>query len=538
MWSIRFIDTHRAIFYASALETIENRLLSSMEEIPVEHRPQDVRQALAPVLQSLAITCDQTVLPVTALEINTYARNIKGGQVDNGYSGYTDFFEGGYHGHPVYPYMQSKYSVLMKRLQRMLMNLSSQLTLAILRFARDIGLISNAWGANYGRLKEIRLSGDDRHNQSAQVLFFVFENSRTLVYKPSRLRTDKALADFLSLCRSEGPTVESIEREGYFWEKYIGISYLRTESDCKTYWYRAGTMLAAADLCDFSDGHFENVVATAEGPCIVDSETLCQHIRTRYDEGEEHSVLATGLIQSIGAQDKGWGLRAAYQVAGECVSEILYPHAVNERTLNLRVEMRGSRKTFLRNYPIRDGHFVSLLDYKEDFDRGLLDTYLYVIDNKRKILNDVWWGRYRNLSTRQILRDTLYYTLIERVSEQPNYAKDSFRLESMLHRYTDPVSDRFKAYAFLSQITDYERRALRRMDIPIFYSRIGDCDLIDGDGRRYRNFFPCSAVEQVRHRIARLDEAYAARQVEIVDHHMDLGIEFGRVPDIAEEDMS
>lgn len=45
-------------------------------------------------------------------------------------------------------------------------------------------------------------------------------------------------------------------------------------------------------------------------------------------------------------------------------------------------------------------------------------------------------------------------------------------------------------------------------------------------------------MEQVRHRIARLDEAYAARQVEIVDHHMDLGIEFGRVPDIAEEDMS
>jgi lantibiotic modifying enzyme len=533
-------DVHRVILYADYLEEAAESLCRKFQQYPQQYRPIDIDRAIASILLSLSQQCDQALLPVVSYEIFNYVEenNLRmqtcSGETER-YS-YHSFFMNGDNGKPIFSKIRNEYAFLLSRIANMTRQMTFQICLALDRFLVDISSIENFFRIDIGHVQSIELAGDDRHNNSSQVVYVHVDTGHTIVYKPSSLRTDNALHDFVSLCMGESlfmtRTVKSLDRGRYGWAEYVQFQQLTSQEECREYWSKAGALLAVMDMCDFCDGHFENVVATRTGPCIIDCETIFQYARLVFDNPlEEYSVLATGLIQKIGDEEHGRGALAAFQVAGNYVNESIYPHPINERTLDLRVSMSGARASSLKNYPVMSNQFVPLTDYRSQFIEGMEIAYQCIDHNKSRILSNSYWSIYKGLKIRQLLRDTIYYGLIERLSEQPRYARSKEKTLKLFGDKLFPNKEILQGLPGMSQVVHYEISSLSKMDIPIFYTHVDGCDLWDGDGNRYEHFIKEPAFKQVQRRIADLDEKYISRQVEIVSRHMDLGLMLGEIPD-------
>jgi type 2 lantibiotic biosynthesis protein LanM len=135
-------------------------------------------------------------------------------------------------------------------------------------------------------LTEISAPDADRHYHGKRVLIAHFAHGSRLIYKPRPMSMEAAFASMVARisevdARFWVPTVSVIEGDcgTYGWAEFLHQVDLPPEqanAQLAVYYQRAGRLLALVSVLAGRDMHMDNLIATADGPALVDCECLMQ----------------------------------------------------------------------------------------------------------------------------------------------------------------------------------------------------------------------------------------------------------------------
>lgn len=157
----------------------------------------------------------------------------------------------------------------------------------------------------------------DPHAGRRRVVSLGFDAGLRLVYKPRDVGLERVYNDLVSWGVGEGleprhRVLRLLERDGYGWVEFVSHDHCHDRAEVREYYRRAGGLLCLTTLLRGRDLHMENVIATRDGPVLIDLEMLMQPERspalipaTPPSTGEaraqwvERSCVATGLLSLI-----------------------------------------------------------------------------------------------------------------------------------------------------------------------------------------------------------------------------------------------
>ena len=175
-----------------------------------------------------------------------------------------------------------------------------------------------------GRVESIEPGMGDRHHGGRRVMALALrERASAIVYKPRDVGTRAGVERVRRLgaaprewtCHRRSPcsTVD-----GYGWVEFARFAELANVEQVRRYFRRAGALVCLAHVLRGRDLHMENVVATTEGPQLVDTEMLLQpESSTR--EGATDGDSAAGPSVQESCLGSGLALAAAERRSGRPV---------------------------------------------------------------------------------------------------------------------------------------------------------------------------------------------------------------------------
>jgi hypothetical protein len=279
-----------------------------------------------------------------------------------------------------------------------------------------------------------------------------------------------------------------------------------------------GRLVCFLDAMNFCDGHAENVVLTRDGPVVVDVETVLHHFDLSDGGDEERSILFTGLVQKPPTDEIDEGIHAPLQLPSSVVELLTTPYAQDDRTSDIVVRYRGLTR---RDAGVPDLGLV-VADHVGDVIDGYRETHQALMRHKHDLLGDnALWSRASECVVRHILRTTLYYSMLVRQWQRPEWYAAADRA-SAARRLLESLDASKRTSAF-------EAVEIRLGRIPLFEHRAGEPHLY-ARGRRYEHLLAGNGVEDVRSRLGRLDDAYAERQVEILENNLAADVSVAVLP--------
>jgi type 2 lantibiotic biosynthesis protein LanM len=134
-------------------------------------------------------------------------------------------------------------------------------------------------GADPGRLVQVDTSAGDRHQGGRAVAVLSFEHGARVVFKPRPVTVHGHFNDTVRWLNSRLAGLELrelavLERPGYGWVEYAAAAPCAGPADLRRFYWRLGALLALVHALGATDMHFENLIAAADQPVLVDLETL------------------------------------------------------------------------------------------------------------------------------------------------------------------------------------------------------------------------------------------------------------------------
>ena len=150
------------------------------------------------------------------------------------------------------------------------------------RFAEDRPAITTAFGHDtLGTLIDVQDNAGDSHARGRSVRILEFSCGRKVVYKPRPLDLHVRFTGVVRWLNGRLPglelsTVDALLRPGYGWLEFIEHAPCADLDDVDRFYRRQGVLLALLHALDATDVHYENIIAAADQPVLVDVETLLQ----------------------------------------------------------------------------------------------------------------------------------------------------------------------------------------------------------------------------------------------------------------------
>lgn len=348
----------------------------------------------------------------------------------------------------------------------------SALLEAVDRFHKDIHEITKhivTGSSRHHFIKKIEYIDSDRHNNCRTALKFTL-NKSILIYKPRSHSPDLIFNKIVNLlCLSSIiNTIKCLDMGSHGWVEFIRHSRCVSEKKEYEYFYKCGSLLAIAQIIGYCDGHFENLIATDNGPYLVDLETsFSSKTLKTIIEKDMNSLFYTGLIE-----DDSEERSTSAMIAFSKKTRIMYqPYAINDGSNKLRISYtkfvtsKNNNTPFMQSTPLNFRHWAKLIE-------GYKFTANIILSYKRLLLeSDVLNLLVSSTKVRVILRPTKLYYCLLRMSQQPHF--------SGWDEIKNILSDsEFKN----TNIISYELDALKRGDIPYFYKSAKRNNYIyDGD---------------------------------------------------------
>jgi len=501
--------------YARPLAQALERLRRALATVPDLPGPVEVTGCVATVGSSLRMQLDQAVLPVVVEELGrTAARgDLRGGTPQERYR---SFWEDG---HLSAERLARDYPVVSAALDVIAGSTADSVALAVRRLAAELPALQAAMPALSGPAVDITLVGGDRHAGGGQVLRFKLRDGGGVYYKPVPQSSSTLFHDFLGLLgvpeemRPARPRV--VEGSAHGWMQEVAFAPCATAAEVCRYWTRCGVLLAACCLLNFTDGHFENLIAAGEHPVLIDTETMLQNYSWRNPTGTLESVVDTGLVQPSDPRTPGRGSFSAFQVMGSDRLSTLAPFAVHRHTDAMGVGFRRITHAPPLNLPVLDGRFQSADGYLRELVQGFDTVFTLCRARRAKILAATdFWDRVAAHQGRQIIRETAHYARLLRLIQQPTSARSWPATDAELNRHL-----RVGTASRYDRLVPGEVAALRDQDIPYFTHLASATHLSCGPATHTR-FFRTPALAQVRQNIADRGPAFVAAQVAFLHDHL------------------
>ncbi|GLY88218.1 DUF4135 domain-containing protein [Actinoallomurus iriomotensis] len=512
----------RGALYAAELQAAETVLETAVAESFPSPPGEPAADRLRGARDALARQLDRTVLPVVCHEL-ALAREAGALSGRTPAERYEDFWAR----ERLTPgLLADRYPVVAAGLSVIASTGAATIAYAVRRLAADLPELVAAGiepsdprpAGPYGP-RSVTPVGSDRHAGGGQVVACVLRSGRRVYYKPVPLAATILLHDFADLLdlpdelRLRRPAV--VTRGTYGWQEEARFAPCASAAEVRRYWARCGVLLAVCCLLNFTDGHFENLVACGEHPVLVDTETLLQNYSWRNPSGRLESVVDTGLVQHADPDAPGRGAFSAFQVLGGARQYSLDPVPADDGTDTMTVGFSRLGHEPPVNLPVLEGRFQPAAGHLPELLTGFRAVFARCRERRAAILADgAFWDRVAAQESRQIIRETAYYTRLLRLAEQPAYAtsRDGVAAE-LARRLETPEGSRYDAL-----VAD-EVSALLAHDVPYFRHPVSGTTL-RAHTRTHPAFFRTSALSQVRANIADLGEEFAAAQAAFLTEHL------------------
>jgi type 2 lantibiotic biosynthesis protein LanM len=379
-----------------------------------------------------------------------------------------------------------------------------------------------------GAVIAVRTGLGDAHRGARSVALIEFASGWKAVYKPRPFGIDAHFQDLVTWInqRVKGlglRKVRCFDRTTYGWMEFVESQPCSSERELRTFYRRQGALLALLYVLHANDISAENLVAVGDQPVLVDLETLLQPriaAMRRADESPAEaaaadlvssSVIHAGLLPS---GKSGWAELSGMSIQdGSARSAIRIAHVEAGGTDLMRIRLQKATVARRHNQPNSSAGSVRLRDYTDHVVAGFSEVYEALRRHRAELAApDGPLTALRADEVRVLLRDTSTYGLILGMSFHPRLLRNRWDQEQHLDLLWREVAIK----PGLAPVTEGERFALWRGDIPVFTARCDDAAIVDDRGITVLANGVTSGGQMVDEQLDRLDDDDLARQVWLV----------------------
>jgi len=408
------------------------------------------------------------------------------------------------------------------------------------RLSRDreaLGRVFNS-GEDPGVVVGLNPMASDPHRGGRFVVELTFASGMRLVYKPRSLGVEAAFSSLLgwlngksTLLRLSAPQI--LNREEYGWVEYVERRPWASSGEAERYSQRVGMFLCLLYMLGATDCHYQNLITNGEHIVLPDLETLLHPdvpqktsppatsaaARRAYDK-LRHSVLGTGLLPSWQVGQRG---RVVFDISGLGVSDNqetpfmrLRWHCVNMDNMQAALDaapIRTEGGPFTTSGTTSDGERMRLS--VECLIQGFRQMYRLLIGCRDQMLASngplSWFCGHR---VRFLFRRTTFYAQLLECLTDPDSLRDQSQWLAVPEVLRDcPAS--VEAVA-CQRMIDSEKRALRRLDIPVFTASTDGTSLTLDGAEVVEDVLELPSIERARARLSALCEADLVEQISLI----------------------
>ncbi|MCX4743977.1 type 2 lanthipeptide synthetase LanM family protein [Kitasatospora sp. NBC_01287] len=358
------------------------------------------------------------------------------------------------------------------------------------RFAADRSALLEGLlaGTDPGRLVEVETGAGDRHQHGRSVAILRFEHGARVVFKPRPLAVHVHFNDTVRWFNSRLPgprlrTLAVLERPDHGWVEYATAEPCADQAQVDGFYQRLGALLALVHALGGTDVHFENLIACADQPVLVDLETLFHPVlaRPRGDDPAqvalESSVYRTALLPFLVAGDHGSLDLSALggdrdTPLPDDITGWSAPGTDEMRLVRTAGVFRGAanRPRLGRLDADPGAHIEALLDgFRAGYDT--IAAHRGELTGPGGLL-----ARFAADETRAVLRQSRWYATLLDESTHPDVLRDALERDRLL----DALGREPSADPSLRPLVGAELAALWRGDLPLVNCRPGTTELTLG----------------------------------------------------------
>ena len=371
------------------------------------------------------------------------------------------------------------------------------------RAAADRAILARAFfgGEDPGTLLRIEPGLGDPHAGGRSVAILRFERGG-VVYKPKDLRIASAVGEIAG--RLDGAALAApalLARDGYAWEPVYEAHPIAGRDEADAFFAALGGWLALLQALNANDFWFDNLIADGAVPRFIDFETAVQPPGSW--SGGAGATFSEEMTALAGAYPVATGILPLYIATrdGQDPTDIGCLARPGEHSTPLRDFDGGGLITwreerFAPRY--EDGAPADAADHFDAFEDGylraaralaapaareqLVETLRQAADAPIRIVRLDTWTCYR----------VIHQSLL------PRYLANGAWREIALHAVLRHRPD------VAGALREATVRDLRRLDVPLFQTRLGSRDLFGVEGERLRNFFARDALSATGERLRML----------------------------------
>ncbi|MPZ19038.1 MAG: type 2 lantipeptide synthetase LanM [Luteitalea sp.] len=450
-----------------------------------------------------------------------------------------------------------RYPVLAKQLAWSIGRWVRTTTELVHRLEEDRDAITREFGGGgpLGRVQSLEPALSDPHDGGSRVIALQFESGQRLIYKPRHVDLERVFGELVEWLASRGlePRQRSarlLDRQGYGWMEVVDEEPFSNVDEVRRYYRQSGGLLCLAHVLRAEDLHMENVVATRDGPVLIDLELTLQPLapavapnRPAGSAALEHeppagdNCLTSGLLTFIdgservfdmgGLRGTGRGATAIARRAWRALGTDAIGY-VDEWTFETRV----------RNQVVLDGVRQRPDDYADEVCRGFEDAYRFLMTHRDELgAPDGPLSRFSGCVSRVLPRSSSQYGLLRYVLVRPQYLKDGCRWSAALDALNRTLSQARERPAFWPLVVA-ERGALEALDIPRFTVVTNETAIRAGGKPVMSGYFRQSGLSAVHDRLNRLSADDLRVQLDYLDRalHEAVHTRFETEPPAAQRD--
>ncbi|GGQ87074.1 hypothetical protein GCM10010195_48540 [Kitasatospora griseola] len=382
------------------------------------------------------------------------------------------------------------------------------------RFAADRAALVRELlgGEDPGPLVGVRTGAGDRHARGRAVAVLEFADGRRAVYKPRPLGVHRHWNELLRLLGESVPNaalrrLAVLDRDGYGWLEFVEAEPCADRRGVERFYRRLGVQLALLHVLGGTDIHYENLIAAADQPVLVDLETLFHPEqgpapgddparRVLADSVHRISLLPFPLLGEHGALDvSGLGGDDGAPLPTSV------PGWAEAGTDRMRLVREQGRLRRAANRPRLDGTDADPQEYTEALVAGFRAGYRALADTAYRLgAPEGPVESFAADTVRVVARPTRRYATMLEESTHPDALRDGLDRDRLLGLLWRESADDPRRRPLAAA----ERVELWRGDVPLFTAAVGD-------GRLHSDGRPCgpapadSGLDRTRRRLAALD---------------------------------
>ena len=352
-------------------------------------------------------------------------------------------------------------------------------------------------GVDPGRLVEVATGWGDTHRRGRSVAVLRFEAGARLVYKPRPLAAHVHFNQCVDWLNRQLPdlglrTLAVLNHDRYGWMEFAVHRPCQDRAGLERYYRRQGALLALLYALEGADFHFENLIASADQPVLVDLEALLHPVLPAAGpdlvtmdparEVHEASVSRVGLLPALVFGEDGAALDLSGN-GGDPGAQLPFKTAgwADAGTDEMRLVRAQPQFPGSQNRP-RLGDVTA---DAADFAAGLLEGFRTAYDAIAAHAGELaavhgLLGRFAGDELRVVVRATRVYADLLDESTHPDVLRDALDRDRILD-YLWALS---KDDPSRQRLIDHEQADLWAGDVPLFAVRPDSRDVWTSVGKR------------------------------------------------------